>query len=119
VTAFRILAGLIQPLLALLLMAATPSVHYGQTDGDWTPLVHDMVAVLATDQDRAADHSSGYLSDPDGFSGGDGPDLVLLSSVEKPTFDGTQVIETAHVSYAPAFPSYRSCAAPPTGPPRA
>jgi hypothetical protein len=119
VTAFRILAGLIQPLLALLLMAASPSAHYGQTDGDWTSLVHDMVAVLAADQDRAADHGSAYLSDPDEFSGGDGPDPFLLSFVEKPAFDGARVIETSHSSYASAFSSHRPCAAPATGPPHA
>lgn len=117
-SAFRILAGLIQLTLALLLITAAPSMAFDRSDDGRMAALQSLVSVLPADQDPGDDGANGYTSDSDRLSS-DGPGPLLLSFAEKPAFAFTRVIETSGIAYAPSFSSHHPCAFPSTGPPHA
>ena len=120
-TSARFLAGLLQPLLALLLLAGAPARQ--EVRAGHEPIVKFLEAhgkVLGLTRERASGQIRQAPGDPDRLDGDDGPDRLPVAS-EPYGFDLDLarfiVIGRAYDPTAP--PTYWPCAAPSTGPPLA
>jgi hypothetical protein len=118
-TSARFFAALLQPLLALLLLAGAPAAE--RVPGGHSAFVRVLegsINALALLPDRTESHENlgqGELDQPDGD---DGPDhLVLTTEASHQVLDRARIIRIGRASYPTAPPSHRACAAPPTGPP--
>jgi hypothetical protein len=117
----RLLLSLIQPLLALLLLAGVPSAELmrGQ-DGKLVRVIEAGSKTLWLHRERSAASSSVEAkAGPDRLDGDDktpdpvvgAPDLLAFG------LDRACLIRIGRACYPTAPPSHRPCAAPPTGPP--
>jgi hypothetical protein len=112
----RILMALLQPLLALLLMAgaaqAEPCMMMDErewvfngslvTVGSWDARADKVSVLVPPSLDRDDDHGAGH---------------VLPTSKTALILDQARLIRNSRMAYPLAPPSRRPCAAPPTGPP--
>jgi hypothetical protein len=113
----RILMALLQPLLALLLMAGAAQAEpclmvderawtlaeASEAASTWDERTDKVSLIVEPSSDTSdSDHAAGYVLPPAE------PVLVL---------DQARLIRIGRVAYPTAPPSHRPCAAPPTGPP--
>jgi hypothetical protein len=119
VSALRTVTGLIQLLLALLLITAAPSVTHASSHGIAGPDAgHGLQHVLAVEPDSDHhDHGLGSLTG--GLGDDDGPDSVLIGRAGGLSIAPLVTIGTRRVAHAPPPAPHNPCAAPPTGPPSA
>ena len=119
----RLLIGLLQTTLAILLLAGVPETGRARSDHGGLLDARTEVTLKAIEQFRdRADLDAETLADVGRIEGGDG-DSTDLSTALLPSrafvLDQAYLIRTGRTSYPNAPPSYRPCAAPPTGPPLA
>lgn len=112
----RILLGLLQPLLALLLIAGLAQAEPAAFEDDSrTPMIEHSLKALALSVD-SAEHMGLQGDCPAEWDGG-GPDTALRMPGDQAILDQAYRIRTGRVTYPTASPSHRPCAAPATGPP--
>ena len=113
----RLLAALIQPMLALLLFAGMPVAGADQVRAG--PLLQAAERLMAPADsltvrvDEWRDVASAVAERSDGD---DTPEAILTAGAVAP-LDRARLIRIGRSVYATAPPRYRPCAAPPTGPP--
>jgi hypothetical protein len=117
VTPTRLLAALIQPMLALLLLAGVPVIEPDRVGS--SPRVHAVERVFALA--KASGEEAGEWRQDAGaaaerLDGDDTPDAVSAVFASAP-LDRASLIRIGRSFYATAPPSHRPCAALPTGPP--
>ena len=121
----RLLVGLLQATLAVLLFAGTPASERARSDGSVLLPVAIEVTLRAIDHSRErgrADHDAQARADLDRLGDGADPDqldALLGNQAFRLVPDRAYLIRVGRTSYPTAPPSYRPCAAPPTGPPLA
>jgi hypothetical protein len=118
VTLHRILIGLLQPLLALLLMVgvaqAEPAVS---KDDSRVHAIENSLKVLSVSKNRTNGlelQAQVYLGEDNSDNGSE---PVLLLPETGAILDQAYLIRTSRVAYPTAPPSHRPCASLPTGPP--
>jgi len=113
----RILLALLQPLLALLLIAgeAQAEPFLIQDERSWT--IASSLDTASTWNDRADEASGTAQSSSDRDDDDHGFGYLLPSREIVLVIDQARLIESSRTAYATAPPSHRPCAAPPTGPP--
>ena len=115
------LLALLQPLLALLLLAGAPGVEVARApDGRLVRVVEAGSKPLWLYRERSAASSRAETkAGPDRLDGDSRtPDPVAgAPAAFDLAFDRARLIRIGCVGYSTAPPSHRPCAAPPTGPP--
>jgi hypothetical protein len=121
VTALRTVTGLIQLLLALLLITAASSVTHASSDRiAGSDLGHSLQYVLVVEPGSDhRDHGLGLLSGPRGLGDDDGPGAVLIDRADTLAIAPLLTGGMRRVVHAPPPAQHNPCAAPPTGPPSA
>ena len=121
----RLLIGLLQATLAILLLVGVPEAGRIRSDHGVLSGARLEVALKAIEQSRErADLDAEAWANLDRLEGGEG-DSSDLSSALLPSrgfglvLDQARLIRIGRTSYPTAPPSHRPCAAPPTGPPLA
>ena len=113
----RILLALLQPLLALLLMAgvsqAEPCLILDERG--WT--IESSSDAAGIWEDRAGRASMAVQPSSDQDDDDHGPGHVLHPPAVALVIDEARLIENGRAAFPTAPPSHRPCAAPPTGPP--
>ncbi len=118
VTLNRIFIGLLQPLLALLLITGMAQAEPYLLDNDTRARVVERSAEAGGVFAAQADHDSGLELIAAEFTDGDfGPGHALLPDHAEIALDLARLIEIGCAAYPTAPPSHRPCAAPSTGPP--
>ena len=113
----RILMGLLQPLLAILLLAGMPMAEPGgDATGHGVRGVEDVLTMVGLPDRSMAHWPLDASTEPDGCDG-DGPQPFLVVMAQEALLHRARPIAVGRTSYATAPPSHRPCAAPPTGPP--
>ncbi|WP_262027924.1 hypothetical protein [Microvirga sp. Mcv34] len=114
----RILLALVQPLLALLLIAGTAQAEpCFYEDRDRNGAV-ERILNLSGDLVAPLDDVAASLQAPASGGNTDHDASPLLPAVAPMVvLDQARIIRTGRVAYPNAPPSHRPCAAPPTGPP--
>jgi hypothetical protein len=116
----RLLVGLLQPLLALLLIAGMPPAEPDRMGhGARIRAIESPWKVFDPFRGQMGQWIVEAQAQPNRIDGDGGPDLVLLPSEPEIVLDLARLIETGRASHPTAPPSHRPCAAPPTGPPLA
>lgn len=115
------LLALLQPLLALLLLAGAPNVEVARApDGRLIRVVEAGSKPLWLHRERSAASSRAEAkAGPDRLDG-DGKTLDPAAGAPAAfdlALDRARLIRIGRVGYSTAPPSHRPCAAPPTGPP--
>ena len=119
----RLLLALLQPLLALLLLAGAPAAGRGAAEG--ASFVRIERALESVGLTRAgAEHEAGQAEIrgvPERSGGGDDGPAPASTAVtpHDVALDRARFIRIGLSAYPTAPPSHRPCAAPPTGPPSA
>jgi hypothetical protein len=111
------LVWLIQPLLALLLLAGAPVGTVARSDGTFMRGIERAAEGVAGPRERAV-VACPSLSEPERLDG-DSLQIHVLAASPQVAIDRARSIEIDRPSYPTAPPSHRPCAAPPTGPPLA
>jgi hypothetical protein len=113
----RILLALVQPLLALLLIAGTAQAGLCFfEDRDRNGAVERTLS-LAGDVIAPLDDYTVGLQAPAGGGNDHDAGSILPAIAPAIILDQARLIRMARVAYSNAPPSHRPCAAPPTGPP--
>ena len=116
----RPFVGLLQVLLALLLVAGVPSVEPDRPGhGTRIRAVEGALKVLDPSHGKTSQWIVEAQAQPDRSDGDGGLDPVLLPCGPEIVLDLAKLIQTGHASYPTAPLSHGPCAAPPTGPPHA
>ncbi len=111
----RLLALLIQPMLALLLLAGVPAVEPDR-HGPRVQGVERILALATAAQADAGEWRSDGNAEAERLEGGDAPKATLPAFAPL-TLDRAHAIAVGCAFDATAPPRHRPCAAPPTGPP--
>lgn len=112
----RILMALLQPLLALLLMA-------GAAQAGPCPIVEEREWVLTgsyevvSTWDQRTDKGSLAVQPPSASDDDQGTGFALPVPKQALILDVARLVRNSLAAYPTAPPAYRPCAAPPTGPP--
>jgi hypothetical protein len=118
----RLFVALLQPLLALLLIAGAPLMAHGGSEGPRVEIVDTSFKSLGLARERAdqdENRAAADRGDRDRLDG-DGPEpIATLTAPCESILDRARIIRIGRSSYPTAPPSHRPCAAPPTGPPLA
>jgi hypothetical protein len=120
----RLLIGLLQATLAILLLAGAPVTGRARSDHGGLLGARTEVTLKAIEQSRdRADLDAEAWADMGRLEGGEGDDTdlstALLPSRAWLISDHAYLIRVGRTSYPTAPPSQWPCAAPPTGPPLA
>ena len=115
----RILAGLLQPLLALLLAAGVPAVPEQAGHAALAHFAKSHAKLLWVGAKSAGERGE-TRSDAEPSGGADGSDPIApAASTPEPGFDRLARTGCPRLPDRPVPLSHRPCAAPPTGPPSA
>src|SRR5688572_12964854 len=110
-TASRLLAGLIQPLLALLLLAGLPADRLRAQDRALVHGIEGAAKAIGSHRERAAVPSDARF-EPHRSDGDDGPDAAAVAP--EPALPALDAGRLRWVPAATAPSSHRPCAAPST-----
>jgi hypothetical protein len=113
----RILLALLQPLLALLLIAGAAQAEPCLIPDERSWGVASSLATASTWNDPADEVSLAVQPSSDRGDDDHGFGALLLRPEVVLVIDQARLIENSQAAYPTAPPSHRPCAAPPTGPP--
>ncbi|HEV2557227.1 MAG TPA: hypothetical protein VGU45_01245 [Microvirga sp.] len=111
----RLLALLIQPMLALLLLAGVPALEPDR-QGHRVQGVERILALATAAHEDAGEWRSDRSAETERFEG-DAPPKGILTAFAPLRLDLALAIAVGCAFDATAPPRHRACAAPPTGPP--
>jgi hypothetical protein len=111
----RLLALLIQPMLAVLLLAGVPVVELDRL-GQRVQAVERVLALATDAQESAGEWREDNRAEAERLDGADTP-KVTPAAFAALLLDGARLLEIGCAFDATAPPTHRACAAPPTGPP--
>ena len=112
----RLLAFLIQPMLALLLLAGVPAVEPDR-QGQRVQVVERLLVLATASHGDAAEWRQDEGTATERFDGDDGPDPAVFLPTRPRFIVRADGIAVGCDFDATAPPRHRVCAAPPTGPP--